>query len=116
MLGIADVKSVAEQDTDQSDASDSPSNSTRVGLQTGYGLVKYHSYHQDEGQPIPNLSDSENVADDTDDSVIVPERFAFIFKSETKRAAMARPSEQSPQSITDKSVVVVDCGAFQPKS
>ncbi len=40
--------------------------------------------------------------------MIVPERFAFIFKNETERAAMARPSVQSPQSITDKSVVVLN--------
>ena len=48
-----------------------------------------------------------------DDSLILPERFAFIFKSEAERAATARPSEQykqSPQSIADKSVVVMDCG------
>ncbi len=53
------------------------------------------------------------MGDDTEDSVIVPERFAFIFKSATERAATARPSEQSPQSITDKSAVVMDCGASQ---
>ena len=48
----------------------------------------------------------------TDDFVTV----AFIFKSETQGAARARLSEsgQSPQSITDKSVVVMmDCGASQ---
>ena len=70
-------------------------------------------YHQDEGQPIPNSANTENVGDDTDDTVIIPERFAYILKNETERAAMARPSGQSPQSITDKSILVMDCGASQ---
>ncbi len=106
MLGIADVKPVAEQDSDQSDAS-------KIVPMTQSELdVKYRTLSS-EGQLIPNLSESENVGDDTDDSVIIPERFAFIFKNETERAAVARPSVQSPQSITDKSVVVMDCGASQ---
>ena len=31
----------------------------------------------------------------------------------SERAAMARPSGQSPESVTDKSVVLMDCGASQ---
>ena len=114
MLGIADVKPVAEQDTDQSNASKIvPMTQSELDFKQAMASSNIAPYHQDEGQPIPNLSESENVGDDTEDSVIVPERFAFIFKNETERAAMARPSVQSPQSITDKSVVVMDCGASQ---
>ena len=116
MLGIADVKPVAEQDTDQSDAPKIvPMTQLELDFKQAMASSNIAPYHQDEGQPIPNLSESENVGDDTEDSVIVHERFAFIFKNhdKTERAAMARPSKQSPQSITDKSVVVMDCGASQ---
>ena len=89
MLGIADVKPVAEQDTDQSDAPKIvPMTHLELDFKQAMASSNIAPYHQDEGQPIPNLSESENVGDDTENSVIVHERFAFIFKNETERAAM----------------------------
>ena len=43
----------------------------------------------------------------------IPERFAFIIRNGTARAAMARPSIESTQVIKDKSALVMDCGASQ---
>jgi hypothetical protein len=83
MLGIADVKPVAEQDTDQPDASKIvPVTQSELDFKQAMASSNIAPYHQDEGQSIPNLSGSENVGDDTEDSVIVPERFAFIFKKQ----------------------------------
>ncbi len=75
MLGIADVKPVAEQDTGKSDAPEMVlASQSELDFKRAIASsnIAPSPYHQDEGQTILNLSCSENMGDDTDDPVIVP--------------------------------------------
>ncbi len=56
MLGIADVKPVAEHDTDRSDAPEMvPATQPELDFKQTVASSKIAApYHQDEGQPIPN--------------------------------------------------------------
>ena len=62
--GIADVKPVAEQGTDKSDAPEMvPKTQSELDFKQAMASSNIAACHQDERQPIPN---SENVVDDTD--------------------------------------------------
>ncbi len=55
MLGSADVKPVAEEDTDKSDASETvPVTQPELDFKQAMASSNIAPYHQDEGQPIPN--------------------------------------------------------------
>ena len=64
-------------------------------------------------QELPRNNDSIQEVDTQGPVVRIPERFAFIIRNGTARAAMARPSIESTQVIKDKSALVMDCGASQ---
>ena len=94
MLGITDVKPVTEQDTDMPVYAPEivPVTHSELDFEQAMASSNIAPYHQDEGQPIPNSANTENLGDDTEDTVIIPDSFAYTFKNETERAAMARPS------------------------
>jgi hypothetical protein len=68
----------------------------------------------DEEIPRDNAACQECETQDQEvPVVIIPSRYAYLFRLKTKKAAMARPSDQSTKVIREKSVSVMDCGASQ---
>ena len=68
----------------------------------------------DEEIPRDNNYNQEFETQDQGFPVVkLPERLTYLFRHETEKAAMARPSEQSTKVIREKSVAVMDCGASQ---
>ena len=68
----------------------------------------------DEEIPRDNNDNQEFETQDQGFPVVkLPERLTYLFRHETEKVAMARPSEQSTKVIREKSVAVMDCGASQ---
>ena len=67
MLGITEVKPVTEQDTDMPVYAPEivPVTHSELDFKQAMASSNIAPYHQDEGQPIPNLSYSENVGDES---------------------------------------------------
>ena len=49
---------------------------SELDFKQAMALSNIAPYHQDEGQPIPNSANTENLGDDTEDTVIIPDCFA----------------------------------------
>ena len=76
--------------------------SNTASYSTAYRLAQINDLYEDD--QVTTREDGKTV-------IRIHERFAHIYCNPTARAAMANPSDVLSNYSTDKSVIVMDCGA-----